>query len=729
MVARPAGMAAAAAVVLVGVSGALFSPQWYRVAPLKPRLRRHAQVVRQQYRGARWFLLQDRITGQYHRFSPEAFEVIGRLDGRRSVQQVWEEACDRLGDLMPTQGQVIALLGQLQQADLIQSERMPDVAGMHRRERSAKLRKQWQRAGSPLGFYVPLLDPERFLNATQRFVTPLFSAWGLLAWLALVLGGVALGAVHWRALGANFADQAFTGQNLALLALVYPLIKALHELGHAYAVKRWGGEVHELGVMLMVFYPVPYVDASAAVAFRGRWQRAVVGAAGMMVELALAAVAVAVWVAAEPGPLRAAAANVVMLAGISTLFFNGNPLLRFDAYYILSDLLGIPNLAQRGPQQIGYWLCARVFGAKGMVPVAESRGEARWLVGYAVLAFAYRLTVILAIALLIASQFFLVGVVLAAWSVAVALVWPALKLLRRPMVDARLRPRRARIYGLGGGVVALLLAALFLLPLATRAEGVVWAGDEAVLRARSPGFVAALLAEPGSLVAAGAPLVQLRDPELEERVPVMEAELARAEREYQATLADANQAVAMLETLRFLREQLERAKRMRDELLLRAPQDGALLLANAPDLLGQYLKRGDRLGYVAEPSRLHVAVLVRESDIEAVRDRTRGVELRFAAQPLQPLPASVLRLVPTATHDLPSRVLSLDGGGPFALDPKARGEAQAFERLFRLDLATTELAGRRIEDRAFVLFEHPPEPVAWRWYRHIRRVFLRQFGV
>ncbi len=713
------------------MSGALFSPQWYRVAPLKPRLRQHARVLRQHYRGALWYLLQDRITGQFHRFTPEAYEIIGRLDGRRSVQQVWEDACARLGDLMPTQAQVIALLGQLQQADLIQADRLPDVGRMHKRGRSARLRRQLQRTGSPLGFYIPLLDPERFLNATQRFVAPLFSAWGLLLWLAVVLGGMALGAAHWQALSANFADQVFSGQNLMLMALVYPVVKVLHELGHAYAVKRWGGEVHELGVMLMVFYPVPYVDASAAVAFHSRRQRAVVGAAGMMVELALAALAVVVWVAAEPGPLRAMAANVLMLAGISTLFFNGNPLLRFDAYYILSDLLGIPNLAQRGPQQIGYLLASRVFGARGMVPVAASPGESRWLVGYALLSFGYRLSVVMAIALLIATQFFLVGVLLALWSLTAALVWPALKMLRRPLVDHRLRPRRWRIYGLGGGALALLLALLLVvpLPLATRAEGVVWGGEEAVLRARSPGFVATVLAQPGLPVARGTPLVQLRDPELEERVPVMEAELTRAEREFQAAQADANQVMALQESLRFLREQLERARRQKAELLMQADQAGDFLLPAAADLPGQYFKRGDRLGYVADPAALHVAVLVREGDIDAVRDRTEAVEVRFAANPLRALPATIIRLTPAATHDLPSRVLSLEGGGHFALDPKAHGEAQSFERLFRLDLATVDLAGRRIEDRVHVLFQHPPEPLAFRWYRHVRRIFLRQLGV
>ena len=136
-----------------------------------------------------------------------------------------------------------------------------------------------------------------------------------------------------------------SAQNLLLLWLVFPVIKLLHELGHAYAAKAGGGEVHEMGMMLLVFMPVPYVDATAAGGFRSKWRRALVGAAGMLVELFIASLCMFVWVLVEPGVMRAVAFNVMLIAGVSTVVFNGNPLLRFDGYYILSDLIEIPNLA------------------------------------------------------------------------------------------------------------------------------------------------------------------------------------------------------------------------------------------------------------------------------------------------------------------------------------------------------------------------------------------------
>ncbi len=160
-----------------------------------------------------------------------------------------------------------------------------------------------------------------------------------------MLTGVVLAVLHWPELTSDVTDRVLATENVALIMCVYPIVKSLHELGHAYATKVWGGEVHEVGVMLLVFIPVLYVDASASAAFRQKHRRIVVGAAGIMVEMALAAIALIVWIYAAPGLGRTVAFNVILIGGVSTLLFNGNPLLRFDGYYIFSDLIEIPNLA------------------------------------------------------------------------------------------------------------------------------------------------------------------------------------------------------------------------------------------------------------------------------------------------------------------------------------------------------------------------------------------------
>ena len=172
--------------------------------------------------------------------------------------------------------------------------------------------------------------------------------------------------------------------SLVALWFSYPLVKLLHEFGHAFAVKRWGGEVHEIGILFLVFMPIPYVDASAASVFPGKHRRMVVGAAGIAVELFLAAIATFVWVSVEPGWTRHVAYAVMLVGGVSTLLFNGNPLLRFDGYYVFADAVEIPNLASKANRYVASLAQRFVLGMRRARVPETSPGEAPWLVGYAI---------------------------------------------------------------------------------------------------------------------------------------------------------------------------------------------------------------------------------------------------------------------------------------------------------------------------------------------------------
>src|SRR5262249_12535801 len=145
--------------------------------------------------------------------------------------------------------------------------------------------RRLMRISSVFSWRFPLVDPERFLQATIWLVRPLFGWFGAALWLAVVVPAVVLAGMHWTDLTRDFLDRLFATQTLVLLWLFFPLIKAWHELGHAFATKAFGGEVHDMGIMLLVLTPVPYVDASSASAFRSKWQRVLVGAAGMVAEL------------------------------------------------------------------------------------------------------------------------------------------------------------------------------------------------------------------------------------------------------------------------------------------------------------------------------------------------------------------------------------------------------------------------------------------------------------
>jgi preprotein translocase subunit SecA len=505
----------------------------------------------------------------------------------------------------------------------------------------------------------------------------------------VVLPALILVPPHWGELAGDFSDRVLAVDNLLLLWLVFPLIKAAHEFGHAMATKRGGGEVHDVGVVMLVLLPVPYVEASASSVFRSRFERAMVGAAGMVVELFIAAIAFYFWLLAEPGPLRAVLFNVMVVAGVSTLLFNGNPLLRYDAYYILADLIEMPNLASRSLKYWGHLIERHAFGVESDPPSA-TRGEKAWLAFYGIGSTLYRIFVTIGIAWFIAGEFFFIGVVLALWAVFAMAVLPLGKALLHVAGSPRLHVQRKRVWGVVGGTVAALLLGLFVLPFPSRTmtEGVVWLPDDALVRASNDGFVERLLATPGSPVQAGQPLVEMREPVLEADLRVARAKLAEAQALHAARMVDdrvqAGLTLDQLEAARTLADELERRSQ---DLTLVAATAGTFVVPASSDAAGRHRRKGELVGYVIDKPVPLVRVVVTQGSVDLVRNDTRGVQVQLAQQPGTVLEAQVAREVPGGAEYLPSRALSAEGGGTLPTDPRdPKGGGRTLERTFQFDL-------------------------------------------
>jgi putative peptide zinc metalloprotease protein len=363
----------------------LFSSTWYRVAGLKPRLRSHIRVLRQSYRGEMAYILHDRVTCKFHQFNAKGYLLLGLMDGRRTVHDIWDIGLEKLGDQGPTQHDVMQLLSQLNAIDALVADQLPDTAELSQRS-VAHGRRQWlQRFTNVLAWRIPLYDPHRLLARLLPVVRPLLSWWGALVWMTIVTVAVILALLHVDELTHDVLDEVLSPHNLVLLWLVFPILKLCHEFGHAAVAKAYGGEIHELGVMLLVFMPVPYVDASSAWALRSKWQRIMVGAAGMAVELFLAALAVVIWVSAEPGLVRMVAYNAMIIAGVTTVLFNANPLMRFDGYYMLMDFLERCPISKPGRRSIS----AISFSGMGWDIMRrparrplQRNGDGLWRMGY-----------------------------------------------------------------------------------------------------------------------------------------------------------------------------------------------------------------------------------------------------------------------------------------------------------------------------------------------------------
>lgn len=706
------------------------SPSWYRVAALRPRLRSHARVHRHEYRGRRWYVLQDRISRRSHRLNPPAHYLVGLMDGRRTLQELWDAAAQRFGDEAPTQDEVIQLLGQLHAADLVQSEGAPDVDELLRRARRTRNRTLMAKLLAPLAIKLPLFDPDRLLERWLPWFRPLFGPAGALVWLAVVGWGAFSAAQHWNELTQDIGNRVLAPENLLVLGLVFPLLKAAHEFGHACAVKAWGGEVHEMGVMFLVLMPVPYVDASAASAFPERRQRVIVGAAGMAVELFIASAALLFWLDMQPGLPRAVLFNVMLIAGVSTVLFNANPLLRFDGYYILSDLIDIPNLRQRAQQYLGAVLQRGLFGVANEAVQATPR-EAAWFVFFSIASFFYRLTVTFAIAVFIGSHYFAVGVLLALWAVATGIVAPVLWLVGFIAFSPRLRRHRTRAVLTSAALASALFVLVFVVPVPswTNAQGVLWDAEQSVVRSGADGFVQRVAAQPGSRVRRGDPLVEADDPLLTPRLKIVRAEKEAAEARYQAErMENLSASLVTLEKLKALDADLQRLEERARDLVVRAPGDGIFALAAPENLPGRFLKQGEQFAHVIPEGRVTCRVLVTQQQVHLVRSDTRAVSARLAERPRETVEARVLREVPLAMDRLPSLALSQAGGGEVALDPRT-GAPKALQTHFELEIELLTERPAGAGGRVYLRFDHEPETAGRQVWRAAQQLYLKLFAV
>jgi putative peptide zinc metalloprotease protein len=488
-----------------------------------------------------------------------------------------------------------------------------------------------------------------------------------------------------------------------------------------------------MGVMLLVLTPVPYVDASSASAFRDKWQRILVGAAGILVELFIAAVALFIWLSVEPGLTRALAYNTIVIAGVSTVLFNGNPLLRYDGYYILADLVEIPNLRARANSYLGYLGERYLFGRRETEPPTATPGEKAWFVGYGITSFLYRILVVVAILLFLMDRFFLLGVVFA---VMAAIGWatvPVGKGLKFLFTHPRIRSVRTRAVAVTVAAVALVAGVIGLVPVPyrSRAEGIVWIPDEAFVRAATEGFVERVVAPPGGRVAKGDILITTRDPVLVSRVQQLEARLRELEARYEEQrTADRVKAELIREEIRYVQEDLARARERAAELIIRSRAEGTFVLPVARDLPGRFVRKGELLGHVVELQTITVRAVVPQGDIDLVLEQTRRVEVRLAERLADVIPAAMRRVVPGASERLPATALGSEGGGQIPTAPGDREGVLALQKIFQVDLELPSHARLvNVGGRAYVRFDHGWTPLGVQWYRQVRQLFLARFNV
>jgi len=716
-----------------------FSESWYRVQDMRPRLRAMVQTFRQHYRGQMWHVVRDASNNQFFRLNDASYFFVGLLDGKRTVAQAWEIANRQLGDRAPTQPEAIQLLGQLYAANLLVAESAADSAGIFDRYKK-KIRKEIQSYLSNLLFVrVPLWDPDNLLNRWVSAVSWIFSPVGLVLWLVLMIFAAVQLAGHGSALWYQ-GTQVLNPSNLIYLYIAMVFTKALHELGHGFACKKFGrdshsgGEVHTVGIMFLVLVPVPYVDASSAWALRSKWQRAVVGAGGMYVELAVAAVAAIVWTQTSAGAINAIAYNAMFIASVSTLLFNGNPLLRFDGYYILSDLVEIPNLAQRSKDYLYYLVKRYIFGTTLVRLPMIAPGERPWFVTYGIAAFIYRIFISIAILMFVWNAIPLIGAILAIVAIITWVFVPLGKFVHYLAVNDELQRVRPRAVWSTIGFTAAIIFAVGILPMPeyARAEGVVEPDNLMIIYAVEDGFVVDVL-ETGAKVGPDddMPLLRLSNTELEAQRAELVARRRAADAELRAAEDGAARQIA-LQRLTTIAQQIDRVDDQLARLQVRTPIAGAWIAPQARQMHGLFVKRGQRVGMVADD---HLIVRVAADQTLGPRiqqELPRGalVDIRVRGRPEVRFAGRIRQIDESGRRELPSAALGYLGGGALAVTGEDQSGIRTAEAFFEIIIEPEDhrealLSGQRIVAR----FELPRRPLMAQWMHALRQLVQKRFEI
>lgn len=711
----------------------LLSDQWHLVEGLQAELRPDCPVRRQEFRGRLWYVVSDPFSNRHFRLRPEAWRFLSALDRRRTVGECWRTLLEKSPESAPGQREVIELLAQLHGANLLLVDSSLESWSMidrRRKEQQRTARQQWLNF---LFLRIPLFDPNALLEKLNGVGRRALGPAGAVLWAVTLLAG-AKAVIENAGLLREQTQGVLALSNLAWLYVTWALVKVFHELGHGMMTKRFGGEVRSCGVMLLVFTPVPFVDASAAWTFRARWQRLLVGAGGMMFELFLAAIAALVWArTGGEGAVGQVAYNVMFLASVSTVFFNANPLLRFDGYYLLADAVGVPNLHQQAARQWRRWFERWGLGIDGPAPVSPTRGGAVGLGAYGAAAAVYRVFVLLVIVAFIAGQLFEVGLLLAVFGLVAWLGAPVIRFYRYLFAESQARDARPRALLWGVGLPVVLGAGLMIVPMpqAVRAPGVVEGGWTSEVFAGAPGRIAELPVASGQTVEAGEILVRLESPDLVGQREELEA----LRREVQVRRAMAwSRLPAVIDPLdqqlRSIEAQLRENAVRQAALVVTAPRAG---IWSAPALemrLGAEVPRGTLLGRLRGEETLRFTTIVRARDVDRLtRSQRKDGEVRLRGAAAEAISVRLAALRPAESRRLPSPALGWRAGGEVPTDPEDPAGVRALDPFFVMEATLPEKAAPALYLRTGVLrIALDPQPWGQQGWRRLRQFIQEHYG-
>ncbi len=647
--------------------------------------------------GEACYIIEDPVRHLFFRIGREEYLLAVALNRAGSMEELLALVNAGNGEKLDPE-QALAIITWLDRQQLLRHERArTDHLEMEERQRQLK------RFGrlNLISFKLPLFNPDPLLDRLPAWLVRLAGLPFLVLWLLLAALALAILASHWQ----EFRHQAagfFSGRNLLIIWLIWSGLKVLHELMHALVTRHYGGRVPEAGILFILFIPLTYVEATSSWTFPSRWQRIHVALAGILAETMVAWIGILAWARDPASQAGFIAHNTVLVAGISSLLFNANPLMRFDGYYVLSDLVDIPNLYGLAFQDIK-GLAARWFLGIPAPPLRYHGGRRAFIRIYGVGVFIWRILVVLSLGYLASMMAGGLGIFVTMGAVLVWIGMPVYGFLQQlPRYRAH-NPRLLRHLSLRLLLTLLAVAAIFQFAGWRRqilVPAVVAYEHQVRVRAAAPGFVRRLGTRDGALVRKGDLLLLLDNPEIS--ASLRDVRLRLRQLDIRIRLAHSRDRLTELRILQQQRRALEEEQRLlqKDSNALRitAPADGMIVAPGLDSLAGTFLRRGAEILWIIGPEQKHLVGAAAQDDIDSLRGlvgRPVAVDMRAAGGGA--FRATLERVAPTATMELPHPALAALYGGPLSVRQQAvaaagkaleqRYHIELFRPVFRLDLA------------------------------------------
>ena len=728
------------------------------------RVRPDLQARRQRYQGRVYWVVKDPVGLQYFRFEEEEYAILQMLDGETNLEKVAEEFEAEFPPQTIRVEELQNFIGMLHRSGLVISDSPGQGVQLKKRRDERKWKETVGALSNVLAFRFRGFDPERLLNRLYPLVSWFFTVPTLVICCMLALAAATLVIVQFDVFQSKLPSfqSFFAAQNWLLIAAVLGVTKAFHEFGHGMSCKHFGGECHEIGIMFLVLTPCPYCNVSDSWMLPNRWHRAAIGAAGIYVEVVIASICTFIWWFSEPGPLNYICLNVMFVSSVSTILFNANPLLRYDGYYILSDIMEVPNLRQKASSILTRKLRKWCLGLEEEEdPFLPKRNQALFAL-YTVASFFYRWFILLSILYFLNKVFEpyglkVIGQMIALVSLYGLIVMPFWKVFKFFRVPGRLsKVKRWRMYVsilLLGSVIAGLLLIPF--PSSVLCVFELQPHDAASVYVEVQGRLEEVLVKPDEEVVEGQLLARLENVDLDIAIvhltgqrDALEAELNHLQQirfdDPQASL----QVRVLRERLEAIEEQLEQKLSDAKRLEIVAPRSGTVI----PPPPAREQATGDQIDLpawtgtpfdpenlgatmlpdgphnlfcqIGDPDQWDAVLVIDQNDIDLAREwEGQEVRLMFDESAYHVYISKIDRRAVEAMEIAPPRLASTSGG-PLPAQAEPDGTVRplhtSYQATVRLDNQTGLLRNGLIGQARV---KTHPRTLASRLYRYLSRTF------